>query len=235
MSLPSPGIPLEDVVAGAEEGDVVALVAVDEVVAVAAEQGVGAVAAEDGVVAGAAVEGERDERGEIAADDESRSLPPPALRTSFSVVPISMLKGAGSRRSKRTRVPLAVMVKISSPLPPLTSAVSMPSPPSNRSVSSPGFQIMRSSPASPNTWSSPRSPPVAAERTSLPSPPSSVSLPKLPTIVSLPAPPSRVSWIAPAGSAEASMMSLPPRPLTTSESVASAVVDRDLGREAGHR
>ena len=63
-------IPLEYVVAGAEEGDVVALVAVDEVVAVAAEQGVGAVAAEDGVVAGAAVEGERDQRGQVAAGDD---------------------------------------------------------------------------------------------------------------------------------------------------------------------
>ena len=51
-------IPLEDVVAGAEEGDVVALLAVDEVVAVAAEQQVDAVAAEDGVVAGAAVDGD---------------------------------------------------------------------------------------------------------------------------------------------------------------------------------
>ena len=51
-------IPLEDVVAGAEEGGVVALLAVDEVVAVAAEQQVDAVAAEDGVVAGAAVDGD---------------------------------------------------------------------------------------------------------------------------------------------------------------------------------
>ena len=51
-------IPLEDVVAGAEEGDVVALVAVDEVVAVAAEQEVDAVAAEDRVVAGPAVDGD---------------------------------------------------------------------------------------------------------------------------------------------------------------------------------
>ena len=40
-------IPLEDVVAGAQERDVVALLAVDEVVAVAAEQDVDAVAAED--------------------------------------------------------------------------------------------------------------------------------------------------------------------------------------------
>ena len=51
-------IPLEDVVAGAQQGRVVALVAVDEVVAVAAEQEVGAVAAEDRVVAGAAVDGD---------------------------------------------------------------------------------------------------------------------------------------------------------------------------------
>ena len=59
-------IPLERVVAGAQEGGVVALLAVDEVVAVAAEQHVVAVAAEDGVVAGAAVDGELDERGEVA-------------------------------------------------------------------------------------------------------------------------------------------------------------------------
>ena len=51
------------------------------------------------------------------------SSPPFMLRTSFSVVPMSMLNGAGSSRSKRTRVPLAVAVKTSAPLPPLTSAV----------------------------------------------------------------------------------------------------------------
>ena len=55
-------IPLEDVVAGAEQGDVVAVVAEDEVVAVAADEHVGALAAEDGVVAGAAVEGQLDRR-----------------------------------------------------------------------------------------------------------------------------------------------------------------------------
>ena len=49
-------IPLERVVAGAEERDVVALLAVDEVVAVAAEQDVDAVAAEQRVVARAAVD-----------------------------------------------------------------------------------------------------------------------------------------------------------------------------------
>src|SRR4029079_9863696 len=54
------------VVADAEKGDVVALVAVDEVVAVAAEQLVVAIASEDRVVARATVEGERDQRGEIA-------------------------------------------------------------------------------------------------------------------------------------------------------------------------
>ena len=46
--------------------DVVALVAVDEVVAVAAEQDVGAVAAEERVVARAAVDGDRDQRGQVA-------------------------------------------------------------------------------------------------------------------------------------------------------------------------
>ncbi len=59
-------IPLEYIIAGAEQGDVVGLVAVDEVIAVAAEQNVLAVAAEDRVVAGAAVDGELDQRGQIA-------------------------------------------------------------------------------------------------------------------------------------------------------------------------
>ncbi len=58
-------IPLEDVVAGAEERGVGALVAVDEVVAVAAEQRVGAVAAEDRVVARTAVDGDRDQRRQV--------------------------------------------------------------------------------------------------------------------------------------------------------------------------
>ena len=110
------------------------------------------------------------------------SSPPFMLSTRFSVVPMSRKNGAGLMRSKRTRVPLAVMVNVSAPLPPLTSAVSMPSPPSIRSVPSPGFQIMRSLPASPNIWSSPV-PPVSV---SLPSPPNSRSLPPLPSRVSLP-------------------------------------------------
>ena len=64
-------VPLERVVAGAEEGDVVALLAVDEVVAVAAEQQVDAVAAEDGVVARAAVDGDLDQRGQVAGGGEA--------------------------------------------------------------------------------------------------------------------------------------------------------------------
>ena len=63
-------IPLEPVVAGAEQGGIVALVAVDEVVAVAAEQRVGAVAAEDLVVAGAAIDGELDEGRQVAGRRE---------------------------------------------------------------------------------------------------------------------------------------------------------------------
>ena len=72
---------------------------------------------------------------------------------------MSTANGAGSRRSKRTRVPFGATVNCSVPPPPLTIVVSMPSPPSLRSVSSPGFQIMASSPPSPNAWSS-ASPPV---------------------------------------------------------------------------
>ena len=65
------GIPLERVVAGAEQRGVVALLAVDEVVAVAAEQDVDAVAAEQRVVAGAAVDGDLDQRGEVAGRGEA--------------------------------------------------------------------------------------------------------------------------------------------------------------------
>jgi hypothetical protein len=119
------------------------------------------------------------------------SLPPPALSTRVSVVPMSMENGAGSSRSKRTRAPLAVTVKVSAPPPPLTSAVSFPWPPSIRSVSSPGFQIIRSSPLSPNIWSS-ASPPVSV---SLPSPPKSASLPPRPSRASLSDWPK--SWSAP--------------------------------------
>ena len=114
---------------------------------------------------------------------ENESLPPLALRTRFSLVPMSMENGAGSRRSKRTRVPLAVTVNTSAPLPPLTSTVSLPAPPSFRSVSSPGFQIMRSLPDSPKTWSS-ASPPVSV---SFSAPPKRKSKPPLPSRVSLPA------------------------------------------------
>ena len=56
-------VPLEHVVAGAEERDVVAVVAEHEVVAVAAEDRVGALAAEEGVIAGAAVERQLDDAG----------------------------------------------------------------------------------------------------------------------------------------------------------------------------
>ena len=45
---------------------------------------------------------------------EKLSSPPLALRTRFSEVPMSIANGAGLRRSKRTRVPLAVVVNCSS-------------------------------------------------------------------------------------------------------------------------
>ena len=104
---------------------------------------------------------------------------------------MSIANGAGSRRSKRTRVPLAVVVNCSAPPPPLTSTVSFSAPPSLRSVSSPGFQIIRSMPLWPKTWSS-ASPPV---RVSLSAPPDSRSKPPLPSSVSLPDSPK--SWSPP--------------------------------------
>ena len=164
-SLPSPGSHW-NTSSPAPSRRVVALLAVDEVVAVAAEQESAPLLPRmvSLPVPPSTVTPMSAARLPVAL---KLSSPPFMLTTSFSVVPMSMLNGAGSTRSKRTRVPLAVAVKTSAPLPPLTSTVSVPSPPSTRSVSSPGFQIMRSSPASPNIWSSP-SPPVSV---SLPSPP----------------------------------------------------------------
>ena len=103
-------IPLEDVVAGAQEGDVVALLAVDEVVAVAAEQQVGAVAAEDRVVARAAVDGDLDQGGQVAGGGEAVVAAVGVEDEASREVPMSIENGAGLRRSKRTRVPLAVAV-----------------------------------------------------------------------------------------------------------------------------
>ena len=64
-------VPLEDVVAGAQEAGVVPLVAVDEVVAVAAEQRVGSVAAEERVVARPAVDRDRDQCGQVPGGGEA--------------------------------------------------------------------------------------------------------------------------------------------------------------------
>ena len=55
----------------------------------------------------------------------------------------------GSMRWKRTRPPTPWAEKASATSPPFTSTVSVPSPPSLRSEPSPGFQIMRSLPDSP--------------------------------------------------------------------------------------
>ena len=64
-------IPLEHVVAGADQRNVVALLAVDEVIAVAADQQIHAVAAQDRVVAGAAVDRHADQRREVAGRGEA--------------------------------------------------------------------------------------------------------------------------------------------------------------------
>ena len=97
-------IPLEDVVVIAEQSDVVALVAVDEVVAGAASSMsaplppriVSLPAPPSTLIAMSAA------RLPVAVNV---SLPPLALSTRFSVVPMSTLNGAGLVRSNRTRVP----------------------------------------------------------------------------------------------------------------------------------
>ncbi len=168
---------------------------------------------------------------------EKRSSPPLALSVRFSEVPMSIENGAGVTRSKRTRVPLAVVVNCSAPLPPLTSTVSVPVAPSLRSVSSPGFQIIRSSPAWPKAWSSASPPlrvslspppnrtsaPPLPRRVSLPASPKSWSLPEPLVRTSLPAPPNRLA----AGSAPLVSLSVitswPPRPKTRISDVLATV------------
>src|SRR5262249_44133314 len=90
-----------------------------------------------------------------------------------------------------------------------------PASPSTTSLPSPGFQTNVSLPLPRKAVSLPR-PPMTV---SLPSPPRSVSAPRLPVMVSLPAPPSIVSLIQSALRCEASMVSSPPRPLTTKVSL----------------
>ena len=168
---------------------------------------------------------------------EKLSSPPLALRTSFSDVPMSIENGAGVTRSKRTRVPLAVVVNCSAPLPPLTSTVSMPAPPSLRSVSSPGFQIIRSLPLWPKAWSS-ASPPVSVSfslppnsrsnpplpsSVSLPAWPKSWSLPEPPVRTSLPAPPNRLAFGSAPLTSLSVTVSLPPRPKTWMSEVLATV------------
>ena len=169
---------------------------------------------------------------------EKLSSPPLALRTRFSEVPMSIENGAGLRRSKRTRVPLAVVVNCSRPLPPLTSTVSVPAPPSLRSVSSPGFQIMRSLPDWPKAWSS-ASPPVSV---SLSLPPNSRSKPPLPSSVSLPALAEQLvvagaageDVVAGAAEQVARAGSAPLTSLSVSDVVAAEAEDLDQ-RGVGHR
>ena len=154
-----PGIPLERVVAGAEEGDVVARVAVHEVAAVAAEEHLRSAAPPERVVARAAVGGDLDRRAELAGRRE-------AVVAAVGVEPEVLGRPDVDReRSRGDAVePHARAVGRRGELLAAVAAVDLDgvdaAPPSLRSVSSPGFQTMRSSPASPKTWSS-ASPPVS--------------------------------------------------------------------------
>ena len=133
----------------------------------------------------------------------SVSSPAFMLRSRTSIVPASMLNspggvGVGSARSKITR-PFGpgLTVNVSFAVAPLTWIVSMPSPPSLRSSSSPPFQMIVSLPASPR----------ASSRTTMlggaglssgvmrssPLPPESRSPASLPSMMSLPSPPSTSS------------------------------------------
>ena len=208
-------IPLEDVVAGAEQGRVVALVAVDEVVAVAAEKEVGAVAAEDGVVAGAAVDRHADEGRQIAGGAEAVVAAVHVEHEVFGRPDVDAERRGIDAVEAHARAVGGGGEDLRAVAAVDLDGVGAVAALGQIGVVA-GFQIMRSSPASPNIWSSP-SPPVSV---SLPSPPCRRSAPWLPTSVSLPAPPSRVSFVIPAGTVAADIVSLPPPPLTTRASFA---------------
>jgi hypothetical protein len=120
------------------------------------------------------------------------SSPPLAFMSSVSVVPISMKNGPGCGlgpvRSKRTLPGIVdgLTVNCSPTLPPLTTVVSLPSPPSLRSSPWPGFQVIVSSPAPPRASSVVLAGLRPGTMLSLPSSPSIVSAKSLPVIVSLP-------------------------------------------------
>ena len=158
-----------------------------------------------------------------------RRRPGPGSR-SLSTSSRSIVTLATSRRN-RTRPPLAEMSMFSLALEPKKSIVSAPSWPSMVSLPSPGSHWKTSSPAPMKATSLPLSP----KTKSLPSPPRNTSAPCEPRSVSLPAPPSIVSLMTPAGSVVAVTPSLPPRALTTSESLAPfGVGDVHEGRQPEH-
>ena len=100
-------VPLEDVVAGAHQGQVVAVVAEDEVVVVAAEEHVGALRAEQLIVAGAAVDRQLDHAGGqrrrgdavVAAervDDEASFAPSALVMFTCAASPSTEAEGPGA-------------------------------------------------------------------------------------------------------------------------------------------
>ena len=208
------GVPLEDVVAGAQMGDVVAAVAVDEVVIVAAEEWslpsppvILSLPPPPSMV--------RQMRPARPLPAVNASSPPLALMTMFSIVPASMWNGAGTVRSTLTRMPSAVMVKVSAPLPPLTSRVSTPSPPSSRRCRRPGSR--RSDRCRPRRRAD-RCPAagegvvaVAAEQQIVPAFPGRMSLPAWPNSRSVAEPPVKVSLPSPPNSGRWAVLHRPRR------------------------
>ena len=115
----------------------------------------------------------------------TESLPPRVGRLSCSSDPRSMVTLSTSRRSV-TRLPFGVTVRASFASEPLNESVSAPSSPSILSLPSPGTQRKVSSPGPPEAVSGP----IFGSTLSSPAPPCSVSGPLLPMSWSLPSPPS---------------------------------------------
>ena len=112
------------------------------------------------------------------------SSPPSVLRSSVSVVPMSRKNGAWESRVAVTRWPFAETMKCSGTAPPLSTAMSVPAPPSITSEPSPGFQVMVSSLSPPFMVSLP----LPGVSVSLPASPFTTSLPSVPPTLSVPVP-----------------------------------------------
>ena len=114
-----------------------------------------AVAAGENIAADAAIDVQRDQAFQAAGTGDA-VIAAQGVDVNVSVEPMSSVNRSKLVRSTRTRLPLGVTTMTSpSVLEPLTCTVSLPAPPSRKSLPSPLLTISRSSPSWPSTTSLP--------------------------------------------------------------------------------